>query len=96
MYITCKLNGERNENEAKAAAARTDISLFRDINGGNWFSLSRLLSPMIDREVSSLSQFASTEKPSNQPQLANQKAVFTEAFAPIFGLDIKTSRYQGS
>jgi len=49
------LNGERNENEATSAAARTDISLFRDINGGNWFSLSRLLSPMIDQKVSSLS-----------------------------------------
>lgn len=51
MYIKCKFNGERNENEAKAAAARTDISLFRDINGGNWYSLSRLLSPIIDQEV---------------------------------------------
>jgi len=90
------LNGERNENEATSAAARTDISLFRDINGGNWFSLSRLLSLMIDQKVSSLSQFASILKHSNQPQLANQKAVFTQAFAPIFGLDIKTSRYQGS
>lgn len=50
MYVKCKFNGERNENEVQAAAARIDISLFQDINGGNWFSLSWLLCPMIDQE----------------------------------------------
>lgn len=50
MYVKCKFNGERNKNEVKAAAARIDISLYIYINAGNWFSLSRLLSPMTDHE----------------------------------------------
>lgn len=69
-----------------SAAARTDISLCQDSNGRNYFSVSRLPSPLMDGEVSNLSPALRSPATTFCLTLwspANQNVVFTYSLAPI-------------